>query len=240
MLELVIVATGTALATGLGAVPVFLLGARAEKLRPVLLGIAAGVMGVAAIAGLLKPALDDSTIGTVAAGLIVGVAFLLIVRRFLLPDRAETVTRAKRTSLLVFAVLFVHSLPEGLALGTAWASTVEGLSTFIVIAIAIQNVPEGTSVAIPMEAAGYGAARQFWAAVATSAPQPIAAPIAYLAVDEVSSLLPLSFAFAAGAMLALVAVEVLPDALRGGRVGALAGTGVGAAAMLALSAALGV
>ena len=111
-------------------------------------------MGVAAIAGLLKPALDDSTIGTVAAGLIVGVAFLLIVRRFLLPDRAETVTRAKRTSLLVFAVLFVHSLPEGLALGTAWASTVEGLSTFIVIAIAIQNVPEGTSVAIPMEAAG--------------------------------------------------------------------------------------
>ena len=108
------------------------------------------------------------------------------------------------------------------------------------IAIAIQNVPEGTSVAIPMEAAGYGAARQFWAAVATSAPQPIAAPIAYLAVDEVSSLLPLSFAFAAGAMLALVMVEVLPEALRGGRVGALAGTGVGAAAMLALSAALGV
>ena len=63
MLELVIVATGTALATGLGAVPVFLLGPRAEKLRPVLLGIAAGVMGVAAIAGLLKPALDDSTSG---------------------------------------------------------------------------------------------------------------------------------------------------------------------------------
>ena len=58
----------------------------------------------------------------------------------------------------MFAVLFVHSLPEGLALGTAYASTVEGLAAFIVIAIAVQNIPEGTSVAIPMEAAGYGPA----------------------------------------------------------------------------------
>jgi ZIP family zinc transporter len=127
-----------------------------------------------------------------------------------------------------------------LALGTAYASTVDGLAAFIVIAIAVQNIPEGTSVAIPMEAAGYGAARQFWAAAATSLPQPIAAPIAYLAVDEVSALLPLSFAFAAGAMLALVAVEMIPEALRGGRLGALAGAAVGAAGMLALSIVLGV
>jgi ZIP family zinc transporter len=240
MLELVIVAIGTAFATGLGAVPVFLLGQRAERLRPALLGIAAGVMGVAAVAGLLEPALDDGGTGTVAAGFAAGVLFLIVARRFLLPTRAGTASRARRTSLLVFAVLFVHSLPEGLALGTAYASSVEGLAAFIVIAIAVQNVPEGTSVAIPMEAAGYSAARQFWAAVATSAPQPIAAPIAYVAVDEVSALLPLSFAFAAGAMLALVAVEVLPEALRAGRVGALAGAAAGGAAMVALSLALGV
>jgi ZIP family zinc transporter len=240
MLELVIVATGTAFATGLGAVPVFLLGQRAERLRPALLGIAAGVMGVAAVAGLLEPALDDGGTGTVAAGFAAGVLFLVAARRFLLPRRAGTESRARRTSLLVFAVLFVHSLPEGLALGTAYASSVEGLAAFIVIAIAVQNVPEGTSVAIPMEAAGYGASRQFWAAVATSAPQPVAAPIAYLAVDEVSALLPLSFAFAAGAMLALVAVEVLPEALRAGRAGALTGAAAGAAAMVALSLALGV
>jgi ZIP family zinc transporter len=240
MFELVIVATATALATGLGAVPVFLLGPRAERMRPALLGIAAGVMSVAAVAGLLEPALDDGGVWTVAVGFAVGVGFLLAARSFLLPDRTETARRARRTSLLVFAVLFVHSLPEGLALGTAYASTVEGLATFIVVAIAIQNIPEGTSVAIPMEAAGYGAARQFWAAVGTSAPQPLAAPIAYLAVDQVSALLPLSFAFAAGAMLALVAVEVLPEGLRAGRVGALAGAAGGAAAMLALSAALGV
>jgi ZIP family zinc transporter len=69
-------------------------------------------------------------------------------------------------------VLFVHSLPEGFAVGTAFASDRSGLSLFVILAIAIQNVPEGTSVAIPMAEAGLGRRRQFWAAVATSAPRP--------------------------------------------------------------------
>ena len=238
--ELILVATGTALATGVGAIPVFLLGSRAERLRPALLGVAAGVMSVAAIAGLLVPALDDGTVVEVAVGFAVGVAFLLVARRYLRPAGGSTVSGASRTSLLVFAVLFVHSLPEGLALGTAWASSTEGLAAFIVIAIAIQNIPEGTSVAIPMQAAGYTAWQQFWAAVATSLPQPVAAPIAFLLVDTVTSLLPFSFAFAAGAMLALVVVEVAPEALRSGAPRALAGGAIGAAGMLALSIALGV
>ena len=64
--------------------------------------------------------------------------------------------------------------------------------------------------------------------------------IAYLLVAEVSALLPISFAFAAGAMLALVAISVLPDAVRANSRDALVGAGIGAAAMLALSAVLGV
>jgi len=239
MLALFLVALGTALVTGVGAIPVFLLGARAAALRPALLGLAAGVMAVAAIAGLLAPALDDGGTAEVALSLAAGVAFLMIARTLLVPVRPG-VGPARRSSLLVFIVLFVHSLPEGLALGTAWASSTEGLALFIVIAIAVQNVPEGTSVAIPMEAAGYSPAQQFWGAVATSLPQPIAAPIAFLAVEQVEALLPISFAFAAGAMLALVVAELLPDALRGGLGGALAGTAAGAIGMLALSLALGV
>ena len=129
-----------------------------------------------------------------------------------------------RTSVLVFAVLFVHSFPEGLAIGTAYASSTAGLGLYVIVAIALQNIPEGTSVAIPMDAAGFGRAQQFWAAVVTSAPQPVAALIAYALVEQVDGLLPVSFAFAAGAMLSLVAVEVLPEALmRPGRRAGLAG-----------------
>jgi ZIP family zinc transporter len=146
-----------------------------------------------------------------------------------------------RRSLLVFGVLLVHSLPEGFAIGTAFASDTEGLALFIFLAIALQNVPEGTSVAIPMASAGFGHGQQFWAAVLTSTPQPVGAVVAYLAVEQIDGLLPFSFAFAAGAMLALVVVELAPEAYaRGGRRAAATGTVAGAVLMLALAQLLGV
>ncbi len=113
---LLLAASGTALATGLGAIPVFYLGHRAAQLTPPLLGFAAGVMGVAAIAGLLIPATEEGSNVTVAAGLATGLAFLVLARR-LLSDDAGFMGRSgprARTSALVFLVLFVHSLPEGL------------------------------------------------------------------------------------------------------------------------------
>jgi ZIP family zinc transporter len=143
--------------------------------------------------------------------------------------------------VLVFGVLLVHSLPEGFAIGTAFASERAGLGVFVLVAIALQNVPEGTASAIPMRDAGFPPVQQFWAAVATSAPQPVGAVAAFVLVEEIAGLLPVSFAFAAGAMLALVALELVPQAFtaRTWR-SALAGVAGGAALMLALSAAIGV
>lgn len=243
LLIVFLAACGTALATGLGAIPVWFLGDRAVALTPFLLGIAAGVMGVASIFGLLVPAVEEGSVWAVLAGLLLGGVLLSVARRRLGPGAAFMGRSGPgtRTSALVFAVLFVHSLPEGLAVGTAYASDRAGLGLFVIVAIAIQNVPEGTSVAIPMEVAGFSRARQFWAAVGTSAPQPVGAVIAYLAVEQVTALLPFSFAFAAGAMLSLIAVEMLPQAYGqrrplGPSLGLLAGT----LAMLGLDLLLGV
>ena len=243
MVELILASAGTALATGLGAIPVFLLGTRAERTKPALLGFAGGAMSVAAIAGLILPGLANGSGREVGIGLAFGVAFLVVAKTLL--DRRPldpTVARAasKRTSLLVFMVLLVHSLPEGFAIGTAYAAETSGLALFVIVAIAVQNIPEGTSVAIPMAAAGYGAVQQFWAAVLTSVPQPIGAVAAYLLVEEITSLLPVSFGFAGGAMLALVALELVPESLKGGGRLAAAGAAGGAAMMLLLSSILGV
>ena len=162
----------TALATGLGAVPVFLLGDRVADFRPFLWGLTIGLMGVAAVVGLLLPALDEHEPGAVVAGIAVGVGFLLLVRRWLAAHEVSP-TRLRsaggRRALLVFLVLFAHSLPEGFAIGTAWASNREGLGLFVFLAIAFQNIPEGTSIAIPMAAERFRARDQFWAAVGTSA-----------------------------------------------------------------------
>ena len=132
-------------------------------------------MGVVSIVGLLAPALDEGSVADVALGLAIGVAFMLATRRYL-ASTAVTVQGRQgegvRSSVLVFAVLLVHSFPEGLAMGTAFASNTAGLGLYVIVAIALQNIPEGTSVAIPMEAAGFSRAQQFWAAVVTSVPQP--------------------------------------------------------------------
>ncbi|HYU61307.1 MAG TPA: ZIP family metal transporter [Solirubrobacterales bacterium] len=245
MLVLILAGTGTALATGLGAIPVFLIGPRAaESMRPFLLGFAAGVMTAASIVGLVLPALDEGSGAEVAAGLVAGLGFLIATRRYL-RSRDPHIGRLRgagvSTSILVFAVLLAHSLPEGLAIGAAYASDTQGLALFVIVAIALQNIPEGTSVAVPMQGAGFSHGQQFWAAVGTSAPQPVGAVIAYLAVEEVSSLLPVSFAFAAGAMLTLVVAEVVPEALStGGWRSVAAGCTIGAAVMVALSLVLGV
>ena len=241
---LVLAASATALVTGVGAVPVFLLGERADRLRPFLWGVTIGLMSVASIVGLLLPALDEGEPLTAAGGLGVGVVFLVTSRR-LLAHRDVHVGKLRdagvRRSLLIFGVLLLHSLPEGFAIGTAFASETEGLALFVFLAIGLQNIPEGTSVAIPMADAGFDRSQQFWAAVLTSAPQPLGAALAYIAVEQVSALLTFSFAFAAGAMLSLVVIELLPQVYaRGGRIAALLGAVLGASLMLALAATLGV
>jgi ZIP family zinc transporter len=243
VLLLLLAASATSLATGLGAIPVFFLGGRASAWEPALWGLAAGVMTVASLVGLLKPALDEGSTAAVGSGLATGIAFLVAARLALRKSDVHVGNlrgAGVRTSVLVFSVLFVHSLPEGFAIGTAYASDVAGLSLFVILAIGLQNIPEGTSVAIPMSEAGFSRRQQFWAAVLTSAPQPVGAAVAFLLVETIQGLLAVSFAFAAGAMLALVASDLLPRTIRARGWRGPLGAVTGAAIMLALSAALGV
>jgi len=83
--------------------------------------------------------------------------FLLISRR-LLEHGDVHVGKLRgagvRRSMLVFGVLLVHSLPEGFAIGTAFASDMHGLALFIVRAIGLQTVPEARPWLFPWRARG--------------------------------------------------------------------------------------
>lgn len=233
----------TMLATGLGVIPVYLLGARAQYWRAVLVGIAVGAMFVAAFVGLLRPGLQVGSVAQVYGGALVGAMMFFAVREALRRRDGDDVTHLRgadiRRAVLIFSVLFAHSLPEGFAVGTAYAAPDRNVSIFVILAIALQNVPEGTSVAIPMRDAGVGFWKQFWVATATSLPQPVGALVAYALVDQVESLLPVSFGFAAGAMIALVAVELVPDGFRRGTLlRASAGALLGASMILLLEQAV--
>ena len=82
-----VIGAATALATGLGVFPVWAVGTRARGLQPALEGVAAGIMAVASIAGLLLPAIDDGSAAQVAGGLVAGLGFLILTRRWLLGRR---------------------------------------------------------------------------------------------------------------------------------------------------------
>ena len=241
MAELILVSCLTAVASGIGAIPVFALGAdRAGGWRAAMVGFAAGVMSVAAVVGLLIPGFREGPAIEVVAGAAVGVVFLVALRGWLRHRGDLSIGGGSATSVLVFAVLFAHSLPEGFAIGTAYASATAGLGLFVVVAIAIQNIPEGTSVAIPLSIDGRGPFVQFWAAVLSSAPQPVGAVLAYGFVERVDALLALSFGFAAGAMLALVVRQLVPDAVSDDPRRAIGGLVSGAAFMGALGVLAGV
>ena len=242
VIEVFLLATFTALATGFGALPVSWIGPeRVRRYEPFLLGVTAGVMTAASI-GLLVDPIREGKIVPMLVGMVLGAAFLFAAQHRLENRASGQETEEGRhitRSILVFAVLFVHSLPEGFALGSAWASTTAGIGLFVFIAISLQNVPEGTATAIPMAQAGYSRMRQFWAAVGTSAPQPVGAVLAFVLVEEINALLPWSLGFAAGAMFALVIADLLPEAYGEGR-GRMATGGVASAlvAMAALAALL--
>ena len=119
-----------------------------------------------------------------------------------------------RSSVLVFAVLFVHSFPEGLAIGTAFASSTAGLGP-------VRDRGDRAAEHSRGDERGDPDARRWIQPMRSSSGPPSGrAPpsrsrrvVAFALVEQVDGLLPVSFAFAAGAMLSLVALEVLPQAL---------------------------
>ena len=112
-------------ATGLGVIPVVFLRRHVEFWRPLLIGVAIGAMTVASVIGLLKPGLQLGSTAEVFGGALVGAAMFFAVRRAV--NRREVSAaglsgRGTRAALVTFSVLFVHSLPEGFAIGTAFAA----------------------------------------------------------------------------------------------------------------------
>jgi ZIP family zinc transporter len=116
-----------------------------------------------------------------------------------------------RRIILVLSTLFIHSFPEGIAIGVAYGSGEVNLGILMAVAIAIHNIPEGLAVALPMRAEGVSGWKCVGWAIFSGVPQLIAAIPAYLAVIAFKPILPYAFGFAAGAMVLLVMSEMIPE-----------------------------
>ncbi|WP_276258750.1 ZIP family metal transporter [Haloglomus litoreum] len=233
----------TALATGLGAFPFFVLEEVSDRLNVALWGLASGIMLAASLFGLVREGLAEAERGpqllplgqysgevAVGLGLLAGV--LLVVVAHEIVEGSEVNPRQYeeadfRKLVLILGILTVHSFPEGVAIGVAFADlniegvalfgfTVPLLAVFMTVAISIHNIPEGVAISIPLRAMGVSNWRMVWWSVFSSLPQPIGAVLAFYFVRLARAFLPVGFGFAAGAMIYLVLTEFVPEALEEG------------------------
>ena len=85
----------------------------------------------------------------------------------------------------------------------------------VALGIAIQNVPEGAIISMPMRAAGNSRWRSFIIGSLSGAIEPVGAITVILLASVLMPVLPYMLAFAAGAMLYVVVEELIPEASAG-------------------------
>ena len=203
------------------------------RLQKPLLGFASGVMVAASVWSLLIPAMEMEansgkwSVLPAAVGFLLGIGFLLMIDELTPHLHIGTDTpegprsKLSRTAMLALAVT-IHNLPEGMAVGVVFAGAEGGVGGMsltsalaVSIGIAIQNVPEGAIISMPMRAAGNSRWRSFAIGSLSGAVEPVGGLAVVLLASLMTPALPYLLAFAAGAMFYVVVEELIPEASGG-------------------------
>ena len=220
--------------TSLGAAFVFFMKKQlGRSVQRALTGFAAGVMTAASIWSLLIPALEQSSsMGAFSfvpavAGFWIGTLFLLILDKtiphlHMFADKAEGhKSKLARTTMMLLAVT-LHNIPEGMAVGVMYAGLLAGSADIsaggawaLALGIAIQNVPEGAIISMPLHAEGKSKPFSFLGGVLSGAVEPIGALITVVISGLMIPVMPYLLSFAAGAMIYVVVEELIPEMSEG-------------------------
>jgi zinc transporter, ZIP family len=243
LLEVFLAALVSDLATGLGALPFLFIDRVGARWKGMTGAAASGMMLSASVFALADKALHRGSAVAVIAGMLAGALFVawtagLIERRhWRLGDWSES---DSRKSILIIATMFVHSVPEGIAIGVGYATGEIRFGLLLASAIAIHNIPEGTAVSLPLRARGSSIWTCAAYAVLTSVPQPLLAVPAFMLTTLFQPLVAPSLGFAGGAMIFLVMSELLPESLEScSRYETAWSVTLGLVGMLGFTAALG-
>ena len=233
--------------TALGASAVFFSRKGGGNVLVLLTGAAAGVMIAASFFSLLLPAVEYETALpsylTVTLGFLLGGLF--IVCSDLALSRSQLLFRHtgdRKCALLYFAVT-LHNVPEGMAVGVAFAQCAGGagvLSALLLgVGIAVQNFPEGMCVAFPLRAKGVSPFKSFLFSQGSGAVEIPACVLGALAASFIAGLMPWALSFSAGAMIAVVCSELIPECFEKSKTLASLGVVLGFCLMMILDIALG-
>lgn len=245
--------------TALGSACVFFLKHEMKPLlQKILLGFASGVMVAASVWSLLIPAMNMSegmgklAFVPAAAGLLLGMAFLLLMDRViphlhLGSEEPEGMHSSLSKSMMLIFAVTLHNFPEGMAVGVVFAGMLEGSAGItlagafaLAIGIAIQNFPEGAIISMPLKGTGISHGKAFFYGAASGIVEPLGALLTIWLASYIEPVLPYLLAFAAGAMLYVVVEELIPEASEGEHSNiATVGFAIGFVLMMILDVALG-
>lgn len=220
----------TWLATAAGAATVFFIRGEIKKsLLDGMLGFASGVMIAASFFSLLEPSIEmaieqgqiswlPAALGFAAGGLFLYLMDRLVPHLHVTDDGPEGPDSNLKSSILLVLAITLHNIPEGLAVGVAFGaisslgpSAVAG-AWVLAMGMALQNFPEGMAVSIPLKKEGLSNWKAFNYGQISGAVEPIFGFLGALAVANIRPILPYALSFAAGAMIYVVAEELIPEA----------------------------
>lgn len=209
---------------------------------------AAGIMLASTFFSLLLPALETGvnlawlvlTSGFVLGGFLIIITDIISEKLNIFSDNAK-----KRRCAVMCVAVTIHNIPEGMAVGVAFGALAGGngvgavAAIMLAVGIGIQNFPEGMCVAFPLRANGMGRFKSFFIGQLSGAVEIIAGVTGALAVTFASGILPYALAFSAGAMIAVVCSELIPESFAEGKIKATVGVIFGFALMMILDVAFG-
>jgi ZIP family zinc transporter len=206
------------MSTSLGAALVFFIKATSHKMRDALIGLSAGLMLSVTTLSLLPEALGPNRENfiQVIVGIALGATVLFMVDKYLphihgiiIPNKP--LTTGMKATLMMVAAIVIHNFPEGFATGTAYSGGVTVFGSTVALGIALQNIPEGFLVSVPLRSQGYPTRRSFVAGMLSGVVEPFCAIAALVLVGLFNGLLPYALAFGGGAMLYVIFDEMIPE-----------------------------
>ena len=245
--------------TTLGSAAVFLMKKQLNsKVEKMLLGFASGVMVAASVWSLIIPSIEMAEKQNIIAwipatiGFIFGIIFLLILDNLIPHLHLKSIepegpkSKLKKTTMMILAVT-LHNIPEGMAVGVCFAGAIAQNSGITIagavalaIGIAIQNIPEGAIISMPLKSEGMSKTKAFLYGTLSGIVEPIGAVITLMITGTIQIVLPYLLSFAAGAMIYVVVEELIPESQNGehSNIGTI-GFAIGFVIMMILDVALG-
>lgn len=246
--QLALIATAFTWAlTAAGAMLVFIYKNVNDKAFSFMMSSAAGIMLASTFFSLLMPALEmaaDFSYLILTCGFVLGGALIVLTDILIGKLNLFSGSASKRRCAVMCIAVTMHNIPEGLAVGVAFGALASGqtagvAAVMLAVGIGIQNFPEGMCVAFPLRANGLSRTKSFLIGQLSGAVEIVAGVIGAVAVQAVNGILPWALSFSAGAMLAVVCSELIPESFAQGKVKATIGVIFGFALMMILDIAFG-